>query len=251
MNRLVAVVVSSVGLAMSSRVRQQHGDQPYWARSRTTKPDCDPQSSHCGRPRASIARNGLPVPNPRDVTNAECPEIGCIEKVDTDTVSIMKFPSSGRAEIYAASTHNVFQIVDVAADRDHPAVRTAGRIGVGLDVQHHQTLSTANVGIAGDVEDVHALHAEQLIGPSTPRRARTTRTVTHARPSLDSVAWSLLILEALAPRRGPDTARRLTQAHLREPKKLGRRCREPVTGFVPAMSATKMGRISTEEKHDG
>ena len=87
------------------------------------------------------------------------------------------------------------------ADRDHSAVRTAGQIGVGLDVQHHQTLSTANLGIAGDVEDVHALHAEQLIGPSAPRRARTTRTMTHARPSVDSVAWSLLILEGLAPSR--------------------------------------------------
>lgn len=63
--------------------------------------------------------------------------------------------------------------VPTVADRDHPAVRTAGQIGVGLDIQHHQTLSTANVGIAGDVEDVHALHAEQLIGPSAPRRART------------------------------------------------------------------------------
>jgi hypothetical protein len=91
--------------------------------------------------------------------------------------------------------------VPAVADRDYPAVRIAGQIGVGLDVQHPQTLSTANVGIAGDVEDVHALHAEHLIGPSTPRRARTTRTVTHARPSLDSVAWSLLILEGLVPSR--------------------------------------------------
>jgi hypothetical protein len=46
--------------------------------------------------------------------------------------------------------------VPAVADRDHPAVRTTGQIGVGLDVQHHQTLFTANVGIAGDVGDVHA-----------------------------------------------------------------------------------------------
>ena len=56
----------------------------------------------------------------------------------------------------------MFQIVDVAVDRDHPAVRTAGRIGIGLDVQHHQTLSTANVGIAGDVEECM---------PSTPNNS--------------------------------------------------------------------------------
>ena len=91
--------------------------------------------------------------------------------------------------------------VPAVADLDHPAVRTAGRIGVGLDVQHHRTLSTADVGIAGDVEDVHALHAGQLLGPGAPRRVRTTRTVTHARPSLDSAAWSLLILGGLAPSR--------------------------------------------------
>jgi hypothetical protein len=70
--------------------------------------------------------------------------------------------------------------VPAVADRDHLAGRTAGQIGVGLDVQHHQTLSTANVGIAGDVEDVHALHAEQLIGPSAhdapgPHVQRRTR----------------------------------------------------------------------------
>jgi hypothetical protein len=48
----------------------------------------------------------------------------------------------------------------------------------------------------------------------------------------------------------PDTTRRLTHAHLREPK-FGRRCREPVAGSVPAVNVTKMGRTSTEEKHDG
>ena len=42
---------------------------------------------------------------------------------------------------------------------------------------------------------------------STPRRARTTRRVTQTRPSLDSAAWSLLILKAsfrlaFAPGRG-------------------------------------------------
>lgn len=34
-------------------------------------------------------------------------------------------------------------------------------------------------------------------------------------------------------------------------KRFGRRCREPVTGSVPAVNATRMGRTSTEEKHDG
>ncbi len=36
-----------------------------------------------------------------------------------------------------------------------------------------------------------------------------------------------------------------------ESQKFGRRCREPVTGSVPAVNVTTMGRTSTEEKHDG
>jgi len=50
-----------------------------------------------------------------------------------------------------AEARGVVQDLDVpaVADRDHPAVRTTGQISVGLNVQHHQTLFTANVGIAG------------------------------------------------------------------------------------------------------
>lgn len=62
---------------------------------------------------AAIQHSGLPAPNPRNVTARDCPAIGCTEKVDTDTVSVMKFPTSGRAELYAGSTHHCFQIADV------------------------------------------------------------------------------------------------------------------------------------------
>jgi hypothetical protein len=61
----------------------------------------------------SIARSGLPVPNARNVTARDCPAIGCIEKVDTDAISIMKFLTTGQAELYAGSTQHVFQIADV------------------------------------------------------------------------------------------------------------------------------------------
>src|SRR5829696_6814713 len=37
-----------------------------------------------------------------------------------------------------------------------------------------------------------------------------------------------------------DAARRVSQAHRRVPKNSGRRCREPVTGSVPAVNATTM-----------
>jgi hypothetical protein len=62
---------------------------------------------------AAIQRSGLPAPNPRDVTARDCPQTGCTEKVDTDTVAIMKFPTTGKAELYAGSTHHCFQIADV------------------------------------------------------------------------------------------------------------------------------------------
>lgn len=61
----------------------------------------------------SIQRSGLPVPNPRNVTASDCPAIGCVNKVDTDTLSIMKFPTTGRAELYAGSAPHSFQITDV------------------------------------------------------------------------------------------------------------------------------------------
>jgi len=43
----------------------------------------------------------------------KCPQIGCIDAEDTDTVSIMKFPSTGKAELYAGSIPNMFQVEDV------------------------------------------------------------------------------------------------------------------------------------------
>ncbi|MCW2651553.1 MAG: hypothetical protein JWR32_2529 [Mycobacterium sp.] len=61
----------------------------------------------------AIAQGNLPVPNPRNVTAKDCPTLGCVEKVDTDTVSIIKFPNSGKAELYAGTTHHVFQIADI------------------------------------------------------------------------------------------------------------------------------------------
>jgi hypothetical protein len=61
----------------------------------------------------SIGKAGLAVPNPRDVTQRDCPEIGCANKVETDTVSIIKFPTPGKAQLYAGSTQHVFQIEDV------------------------------------------------------------------------------------------------------------------------------------------
>lgn len=59
------------------------------------------------------------------------------------------------------------------ADRHHPTRRAAGERLVGLDGQRQTLL------LAMDDQDMHALDAEQLIGPDTPTRAAPTRTVMH------------------------------------------------------------------------
>jgi hypothetical protein len=60
-----------------------------------------------------MSNAGLAAPNPRDVTQRDCPAMGCTNKVETDTVSVIKFPSSGKAQLYAGSAHQVFQIADI------------------------------------------------------------------------------------------------------------------------------------------
>lgn len=62
---------------------------------------------------AAITHAGLDAPNPRNVTQQECPAIGCTDMVATDTVTIIKFATPGQAELYAGSTRHAFQIEDV------------------------------------------------------------------------------------------------------------------------------------------
>ena len=61
----------------------------------------------------AITNAGLAAPNPRDVTARDCPHVGCAAKVETDTVSIMQFPTPGRAELYAGAQHDVFLVEDI------------------------------------------------------------------------------------------------------------------------------------------
>lgn len=62
---------------------------------------------------AYLAKSGLAVPNPRDVTQRDCPAVGCTRKVQTDTVAIMAFSTTGKAQLYAASATDVFQVANV------------------------------------------------------------------------------------------------------------------------------------------
>ena len=43
----------------------------------------------------------------------KCPKLQCLQAIDTDTVSILKFPGTGKAELYAAAISNVYQVEDV------------------------------------------------------------------------------------------------------------------------------------------
>jgi hypothetical protein len=61
----------------------------------------------------SIVKAGLPAPNQRDVTSVKCPKLQCLQAIDTDTVSVLKFPGTGKAELYAAAISNVYQVEDV------------------------------------------------------------------------------------------------------------------------------------------
>ena len=61
----------------------------------------------------AIIKAGLPAPNLRDVTALKCPKLHCIQALDTDTVSVLKFPATGPAQLYAGAIANVYQVEDV------------------------------------------------------------------------------------------------------------------------------------------
>jgi hypothetical protein len=61
----------------------------------------------------AVTKAKLPALNPHDTTAATCPTAGCLEAIDTDTVSILKFPSTGRAELYAAAVRDMLQVEDI------------------------------------------------------------------------------------------------------------------------------------------
>jgi hypothetical protein len=61
----------------------------------------------------AITKAKLPAVNAHDATDALCPEAGCVEARATDTVSILKFPSTGRAELYASAMPAMMQVEDI------------------------------------------------------------------------------------------------------------------------------------------
>ena len=109
-SRLLATVVSVAGLVVAACGAQTSGSD-----HQTRHPSGAPilNTTTVGELVAAFTDAGLAVPNAHDVGPQKCPQIGCIDAVDTDTVSIMKFPSTGKAELYAASIPRMFQVEDV------------------------------------------------------------------------------------------------------------------------------------------
>lgn len=109
-SRLLATVVSVAGLLVAACGAQTPGGD-----HRTGRPGGGAilNTTTVGELVAAFTDAGLAVSNAHDVGPQKCPQIGCIDAVDTDTVSIVKFPSTGKAELYAASIPRMFQAEDV------------------------------------------------------------------------------------------------------------------------------------------
>lgn len=56
---------------------------------------------------------GLAVANPHDVTGQKCPEIKCIEAIDTDSLSVIRFSTTGAAEEYAGTMTGTYTAENV------------------------------------------------------------------------------------------------------------------------------------------
>lgn len=55
---------------------------------------------------------GLAVANPRDASKQKCPDIKCLEAIDTDTLTILRFSTTGAAEGYAGATSDTYQAMN-------------------------------------------------------------------------------------------------------------------------------------------
>jgi hypothetical protein len=109
-SRLLATVVSVAALVVAAC-----GAQPSGGYHQTSQPRGAVRlnTTTVAELVAAFTDAGLAVPNAHDVGPQKCPQIGCIDAVNTDTVSIIKFPITGKAELYAGSIPNMFLVEDV------------------------------------------------------------------------------------------------------------------------------------------
>lgn len=60
----------------------------------------------------AITKAGLPAPNPLDTTAQDCPRIGCMQSIVTDTVAVKSFETAGQAARFALP-RGLFQVATV------------------------------------------------------------------------------------------------------------------------------------------
>jgi PBP1b-binding outer membrane lipoprotein LpoB len=60
----------------------------------------------------ALNQAGFAAPNLVNVTAQDCPAIGCVQSVVTDTLRAKSFATTGQAEIYAKD-HDLFQVTTI------------------------------------------------------------------------------------------------------------------------------------------
>ncbi|CAM5693851.1 hypothetical protein MAUB1S_05108 [Mycolicibacterium aubagnense] len=60
-----------------------------------------------------MAAAGLAVANPRDVAKQKCPDIRCIEAIETDSVTVLVFSTTGAAAGYSGATPSTFEAMNI------------------------------------------------------------------------------------------------------------------------------------------
>lgn len=73
-----------------------------------------------------MAVAGLAVANSHDVTGQKCPDIKCIEAVETDALTVVMFSTTGAAEEYAGTMSGTYQAENFVL-QFKPAVPVEGR----------------------------------------------------------------------------------------------------------------------------
>ena len=61
----------------------------------------------------AIRSRGLAISGQRDATSELCGSAGCTKAYAFDQLSILKFPTTGRAELYNGSVDDAYQVLDL------------------------------------------------------------------------------------------------------------------------------------------
>jgi hypothetical protein len=71
-----------------------------------------------------LTRAGFSAPKPLDTTAQDCPTIGCDQSIVTDTLRVKSFPTTARAESYAAH-RDLYQVERIVVEFAPPVSEPA------------------------------------------------------------------------------------------------------------------------------